>query len=320
MSVLDIKMQLIMKLRKLRKKPKFKKFWCKKYTFKDLNYAIVRNYDELIEFAKKNKKTANFCHELNRQNLEEGLKEGELDGYCCLCNKKTKLGWKIRPLYSNNILFTEVLWHKKCHMFNRQRAMIHLFKIFEKSMPKNKTIYLYEQTTLFYEHFKNLWGDDNEIIGSEYMGWDKTPGEIINGIRHEDSINLSFKDNSLDYMISNDVFEHVPDIEKTLSEAKRCLKSGGKLMIRMPVEWNREKTFKRAEFKDGKIEYLAEKVFHGGFQHDGNDGSLLVYNYGRDVFDIIKKAGFKDAYGVAIMDEKYGYISYDPITIFICEK
>ena len=317
---LDFNMKLILLIKSTVKNFRKIKGCLHKYDFKHWNCEIVRNYDEYNNFLSKNKEIAEMCQKINKQNIKHGIHEGEIHGICSFCDKKTNFIWKSRPQYSPNILFTEELFHTDCHMTARLRAVIHIFKIFEKNNPKNKKIYMYEQTTPFYENFRNCWGDDNEIIGSEYMGIDKKPGEIIKGIRHEDSTNLSFEDNELDYIISNDVFEHVPDMDLSLKEAKRCLKPGGKLIFRIPIEWNREKTFKRAEFKNGEITYLAEKIYHGGFQHDGSNGSLLVYNYGRDIFDIVKNAGFNDAYGIAILDKKYVNIDYTPILVFVCKK
>ena len=320
MANLDFKTNFVISVKSAIKKYQRMKRYFNRYDFKNWNCRIVRSYEEYRRFGEENKSITAKCFEIDEQNLKHGVHEGIIRGKCSFCDKKVDFIWKLRPQYSEHILFTEVLFHTGCHMTARQRAVIQLFKIFEKNNPVNKKIYIYEQTTPFYENYKNCWGKDNEIIGSEYLGFDKKPGEIVNGIRHEDSMNLSFKDNELDYMISNDVFEHVPDIDLSLKEAKRCLKPGGKLLFRIPIEWEREKTFKRAEFNNGEITYLAEKIYHGGFQHDGSDGSLLVYNYGQDIFDIVKRAGFKDAYGVAVLDKKYVNIDYTPILVFVCEK
>lgn len=46
---------------------------------------------------------------------------------------------------------------------------------------------------------------------SEFLGSSYASGESVNGIRHEDIQHLSFADESLDVIITRDVFEHIPD-------------------------------------------------------------------------------------------------------------
>lgn len=46
--------------------------------------------------------------------------------------------------------------------------------------------------------------------------------------------NLPYADNSIDYIVSTDVFEHVANVEKVMSECFRVLKRGGKLCLVFP--------------------------------------------------------------------------------------
>ena len=45
---------------------------------------------------------------------------------------------------------------------------------------------------------------------------------------------LPFTDNSIDFIVSTDVFEHVQDLQQVLSECYRVLKKGGKLLVVFP--------------------------------------------------------------------------------------
>lgn len=46
--------------------------------------------------------------------------------------------------------------------------------------------------------------------------------------------NLPYASNSLDFIVSTDVFEHVKDVETVLNECYRVLKKGGKLLVAFP--------------------------------------------------------------------------------------
>jgi SAM-dependent methyltransferase len=60
------------------------------------------------------------------------------------------------------------------------------------------------------------------------------PLEGVN--RVEDATNLSFQEESLDAIVMTDVFHHIPDVSKFLSEALRTLRPGGQLVMIEP--WN----------------------------------------------------------------------------------
>ncbi len=289
------------------------------YNLKYLNCKKIYNYKELQDFAKDSENISQKCFELNKQMQQEKISEKLMKGYCSFCNKEREFLIKTMPEFSSDLLFREILYCQKCWSFNRLRALIHIFRSFERN-PKNLNIYTYERGTDFFRNLDGKFGKNNKIVGSEYFGPDRLPGEIVDGIRHEDSTNLSFEDNSFNYIFSNDVFEHVQDIQKTLLEVKRCLSKGGRLIANIPCEWNREKTLVRAKITNSKVEYAADKIYHGGFSCDDPNGSLVFYSFGQDIFEIFKQAGFATSYGIAIQDEYFGNIGYEPLVIFVAEK
>lgn len=70
-----------------------------------------------------------------------------------------------------------------------------------------------------------------------YEKWMDQCDEALRGKLHKihDNI-LPFDDNSFDLIISNQVFEHIPDYKKSLEEIHRVLKPGGKLIALFPVQ------------------------------------------------------------------------------------
>ena len=147
----------------------------------------------------------------------------------------------------------------------------------------------------------------------------KKPGEVINGIRHEDAMNMSFKDDSFDILVSNDVYEHVPDIEKSISEALRVLKPGGKLLFSIPFLKDEYKTEQRSVLRDdGSVERVLPEIYHGNPLDE--KGSLVFYHFGWDILELCKKVGFKDAYSIGYYSLFYGYLGDGLQLVFVAEK
>src|SRR5690349_11996351 len=49
-----------------------------------------------------------------------------------------------------------------------------------------------------------------------------------------DACRLPFADNSLAAIVMTDVFHHIPDVKAFLSEAQRCIRPGGKIVMIEP--------------------------------------------------------------------------------------
>ena len=74
------------------------------------------------------------------------------------------------------------------------------------------------------------------------------------GFRNESVTQLTFQDSSLDFILSFDVFEHVPDYCAALQETYRCLKPGGTLLFTVPFNMAAAATQVRAKINaDGTI-------------------------------------------------------------------
>ena len=129
---------------------------------------------------------------------------------------------------------------------------------------------------------------------------------------------LSFDDNSLDIIVSNDVYEHVPDIQTVLKEAFRVLKSNSKILISVPFHYSERRTKRRAYLNNGKTVHLAPALYHGNPLSEKD--SLVFYEYGWDFLDFCKGAGFNDAYVLAYYSLFFGYIGEGLQMIFIAEK
>jgi SAM-dependent methyltransferase len=236
-----------------------------------------------------------------------GKTEFYLSGHCNVCDQDTQFygDW----LYSDGKMpnYRERLVCGRCQLNNRHRFVAYLVKRELSSLAaKNSRIFCYEAVTPF---FKWLSANYPNAIGSEFLGLDIPSGSIVRGIRHEDALNLSFPDNSMDLLISQDVFEHVPDLAMSLKEVGRVLKPDGVIIFSVPFYAGSDGITQRARLIDGEIDYLAEPVYHAN-PVDKN-GSLVFWDIGWDIFKLCCAAGIELEI-VATWSLRYGHIGELP--------
>ena len=129
------------------------------------------------------------------------------------------------------------------------------------------------------------------LATSEYFS-DVAPGNIRDGVRCEDVQRLTYADASFDLVTHTEVFEHVPDDARAFLELHRVLKAGGIMVFTVPLT-DREQTVERARRSDGVVENLLPPSFHTDPLRGG--AQILVYrDYGTDIIDRVKLAGFDD--------------------------
>lgn len=131
------------------------------------------------------------------------------------------------------------------------------------------------------------------LTTSEYLDG-AVAGESRDGVRHEDVQALSFQDQSFDLCTSTEVFEHVPDDRRAMREIRRVLKPGGHLVFTVPLTLE-ARTIERARLHaDGTVEHLEAPEYHIDPSRGGR--SILAFrNYGMDIVDRLREAGFEQA-------------------------
>jgi hypothetical protein len=71
-------------------------------------------------------------------------------------------------------------------------------------------------------------------ITSEFMSPSASSGDIINGVRHEDLMSPSVAPNSVDLIISAEVFEHIPEPYTAHKALFKVLRAGGAHVFTVP--------------------------------------------------------------------------------------
>jgi GT2 family glycosyltransferase len=218
-----------------------------------------------------------------------------VDGFCVPCSKKVSFLVDMQSggqRHDNNWLpnWRERLECPLCRMNNRQRLIATLVKQ-ELNVQHKKQVYFMEQVTPIYNWAAVTFKNHN-IVGSEYLGYEYDGGTIIKGIRHEDVENLSFPDDALDLIVSNDVFEHVPNPAKAFAECARVLKVGGVMLATIPFHSNNDESIIRAKIANGQLEHILPRSYRGN--PVSADGSLVFTDFGWEVLKGMQAAGFSD--------------------------
>lgn len=269
----------------------------------------------LVDFDKKFKLYNETCKFIS-ESLQD-REEYEIFGFCKVCNKPSLFLIDLKWTNNQLINFRERMQCKGCHLNNRQRFMMSYVNVLIEKY-NLKDIYLYEQVTPFFMKIKSFINSEVNVLGSEYLGHDFKSGQVINNIRHEDALNLSFKDEVFDLIISQDVLEHVPDFELSVKESYRVLKENGIMLFSIPFDINSDRTKKRAYLdEDYNLVHLEEEQYHGNPVSD--KGSLVFNDFGWDIFDIFKKNGFRLEI-ITYNDYFFGHIDYSSQYCFIAYK
>lgn len=242
-----------------------------------------------------------------------------LDGFCFVC--KQQVAFLVDFLYSGEQEgmvtpnWRERLLCPHCQLNNRMRAVVQIFE--EQCTPQRRArIYITEQMTALHNALKVSYPG---LIGSEHLGTAIALGKHnAQGIRNEDLTQLSFANESLDVILSFDVFEHIPDYKTAWMECYRSLKPGGSLIFSVPFIKNAKETLIRAIMSStGEVTHLLPPEYHG--DPINTDGCLCFYHFGWDILTDLKAIGFHSAFALTYWSKELGYLGGEQL-LFIAVK
>lgn len=134
-------------------------------------------------------------------------------------------------------------------------------------------------------------------------------------VRHCDITAANFPDETFDYVVSNDVLEHVADLAAAMRETRRILKRGGVCLATFPFAAGQYETLIKARIENGEIVHLLEPEYHGNPVDP--KGSLVFAIPGWDVLDLCRRAGFARAEMVFVSSVPRGVTGTECAGIFI---
>jgi len=198
-------------------------------------------------------------------------------GYCPCCESDTSF-------ISTSSWFRDNYRCIRCMSIPRERALI---AALNKYYPEWPGLRIHESSPNDSSASRLLKNKCRDYTGSQYYR-DKPKGEIVSGYINQDLEELTFKDESFDIIITQDVFEHINNPVKAFREIHRTLKQGGAHIFTVPVINRFNKTERWGEFDDsGRIKFFRTPEYHGNPVDP--QGSPVTFHWGFDIINLIKE-------------------------------
>jgi SAM-dependent methyltransferase len=187
-------------------------------------------------------------------------------GYCHCCREQSEF-------IANNSWLRDYYLCKLCNSIPRQR---HLQFILDSMFSTWESLAIHESSPS--NNFIARWSQN--YSHSQFFS-DTKIGAYKDNVRCENLEQLTFKENSFDLFITQDVFEHVFNPAQAAKEIMRVLKPGGAHIFTTPKYQNISESYARAKLKhDGTVINIKDPMYHGNPIEDGY--SLVTWDYGTD--------------------------------------
>ena len=223
------------------------------------------------------------------------LKIGGIPGYCNICGNLTVFRLK-------NANFREGVDCINCKSVNRQRQLaavllsqvlatpnrVPLFSSL-KDIPAGTVIWNAESTRALHTKLGQHLGES--YISSEYISPHLDSGEMRDNILHIDIQATHFANDSINYILTSDVLEHVPSPLQAIQETYRILKPGGCHMFTVPFYQHRFSNETRAiTSEQGEVENLCKPWFH--YDPMRSEGVLVYTVFAPELLSQLEACGF----------------------------
>jgi SAM-dependent methyltransferase len=223
------------------------------------------------------------------------LRLGHLPGYCNICGCPT-------VFRVDDPNFREHVVCGICRSRNRQRQIAALLLSYVtdagrrasawrsiRDIPPETIIWNAETTRALHQRLALHLGKN--YISSEYIDPLLRSGETRDGILHVDMQATHFSDNSIDFILSSDVMEHVPHPLQALRETYRVLRPGGCHIFTAPFYHHRFTNETRVRVDDGAVvTYLRRPWYHDDPMRAG--GALVYTIFAPELLCQLEEMGF----------------------------
>lgn len=201
----------------------------------------------------------------------ESVETKQDHGQCLACGQDVQ--WIIDPWFENHMhAYREGMRCSSCNLISRQRAVMFYLQLLAR--PGDR-IYFQEQSSAAFALAQA------RLAGCEVMGSEYTP---VLGCRCENVEQLSFADCEFDFVVSQDVFEHVEHPWQGFRECFRVLKPGAHMLMTVPFP-GQPVAVSIDRRRAGLPDY-----FHGDPHRES--GALVYTDFGWDLVSRLEEIGF----------------------------
>lgn len=198
-------------------------------------------------------------------------------GYCPCCKQEV-------TFESINSWLRDYFTCSKCFCVARERL---LMEVINKYMPDWRNLRIHESSPGDRGVSPVLKKGCASYSASHYY-MNVTAGEMVGEYYSQNLEKLTFKDDSFDLFISQDVLEHVYQPALAFKEIERTLSKGGMHIFTTPLDNRHSPSVKWAELDDhGKNKWLYTPEYHGN-PIDPENGSICTMHWGYDIVDFIE--------------------------------
>lgn len=194
------------------------------------------------------------------------------DGICLSCNKAT-------AFIARNEWHRDHYLCQQCGSIPRERALMYIIK---KNYPNFLDLHIHESSPAFRSTSAFLKNNCPHYSYSYYVEGIPS-GDYLKKYNclNQDLGATSYPNESFDLVITQDVMEHIFNIESLFIEIARILKVGGSHVFTTPIVYKNNPTVVRAIVDQGKLIHIHPPVYHGN-PIDAT-GSLVTYDFGYDM-------------------------------------
>ena len=131
----------------------------------------------------------------------------------------------------------------------------------------------------------------NWLLGLPKLRYSEFQSDKQN-VPHEDLSRLSYADESFDLVLHSDTLEHVPDVDRALSEIWRVLRKGGTTIFSIPLVRDGRRSLVRARSSEAGVEFLLPPSYHGG-SYQATRQYLVFHEFGEDFISRLQTLQFE---------------------------
>lgn len=269
----------------------------------EITAPLRKIFNKFQQVGSKNEKIGDVGNE-NKLFADDVFKEQI--GFCVCCDQNVTFIARHKWLIDHYLC-------SNCQCIPRERA---LMKVIQDICPNYADLKIHESSPGNRGASVKL-SKCNGYIASHYY-----PNHSENTVNDFYNINLqnqAFEDDKFDLVITQDVFEHLPDPSLAIKEIARTLKVGGFFISTIPLvnKWNRTQQW--AKLNNGGIEWLYTPDIHGNPIDSDGSPSPVFWHYGYDIANLLTQESGMETVIIQIKDDLLG-IDAEFIEVVVCRK